>query len=116
MSEGSVQPIKRPHLILPDRYTRSEKRADYAAFWAWIYPHLVKAVEKTFLESPTRHQPSTAEIKDRVDKAKRLVEELRRDAKWSKFRIRDRLGDLLAKMVRGEKIDMSVEDRKKGAW
>jgi hypothetical protein len=79
-----------------------DKKRAYAAFWAEMMPHVVHSVEASFFEANMRN-PTHAEVKHRVELAKKLVDECRNDLKWSKQEIIARLPALLRSKLVGTK-------------
>jgi hypothetical protein len=90
-------------------FGRGDAKREYIAFWEWMYPHLGRAVIASF-EEANMTNPTQAEMKDRITKAKRMVDELRNDLKWSKQRIAAELPRLLRERLLGIKdgIDKAV--------
>lgn len=80
------------HIKFSDKFSRSEKQKAYQAFWAEMMPKVSNVVAASFdkgnhaMRHPTRH-----EIKRRVDLCKDLVDTMRQQFKWSKWRIVDTL-------------------------
>lgn len=89
----------------------SDSKREYIAFWAWIAPHVVRAVEASFLEAHMMH-PTRAEVENRVEKARKLVKTLKHDFKWSRQRIADRLPGLLRNELMGVKHSFEKEDER----
>jgi hypothetical protein len=79
-----------------------DRKRAYAAFWAEMMAHVVRAVEMSFIEA-NMTTPTHSEAKHRVELAKKLVDECRNDLKWSKQRIAAELPRLLRAKLIGTK-------------
>lgn len=90
------------------RTTVQEKRRAYRDFWVEMMPHVGNVVVESFVsqESGMRN-PTMAEVKERTEFCKRLVDELRNDFQWSAQRIRDNLGVVLRAKLAG--IELPLE-------
>ncbi len=97
---------------------KTEVAQDYARFWAEITPYIVKAVEESFLSgaAPVRRL-TQSEGKRRTEMAIELVKEMRygMPAPWSKFRIRDTIGQALRLELVGLKVNLESLNRR-SSW
>lgn len=112
----------KPKLILPfgiqvNDYGRTEAAADEAKFWAWMFEHITKAVEASFLKANMTNPP-LSEMKQRTDMATDLVKQLRKEKKWSKFKIRDLLPTILTdRLINGNvNLDLYDDGGKRTGW
>ena len=103
-----------PHISVPVRYTKGEKKKAYQEFWKWMMPHVATAIEDSLRTHPLRSASRTA-IGERVNFAKRLVDGLRQEFKWSKWRIRDHISVILRARLSGISIPLE-RMAKRGSW
>ncbi len=98
------------------QYTRQEKARALKAFWDEMNPVVAVVVESTFSHVSTgvRHI-TTAEVKNRTNMARDLVDNMRRDFGWSKARIRDNLAIALRSKLAGLVVDLDSLGRR-GSW
>jgi hypothetical protein len=101
-------------LIRVNDVGRADIKREYEEFWTEMKPYVADAVEKSFLTAKMSN-PTMSEIKSRSNLAKRLVDQLRHEFRWSKQRIRDNISMLLRAELIGIKIDLSSLDQR-GSW
>ena len=86
--------------IRVNEYGPGDVQRQEMVFWKWLAPHIVRAVESSFLEAGMT-SPTLAEMRQRTNLAKDICNTLKYDLKWSKQRIADRLPALLrAKLLK----------------
>lgn len=101
-------------LIKSQGWNSYDQKREYAVFMAELHPHMVKAVERSFLVAKMM-VPTAKEVKRRCDIAIKLIKEMRFGHKWSRPRIRDNLSDYLSLKLMGLEVDLTRADRR-GSW
>lgn len=100
-------------LIKVNHESPEDKKRDYALWWGEMFPYVVVAVEDSFLRGKDQgamRTPTRAEVKERSNICKDLVEFLRQEKGWSKMRIRDHLSMLLRAKLAGIEVDYDSLD------
>jgi len=95
---------------------RPDAKREYREFWADMYPVVVVVVEASLMNAVTLvRDPTSAIVKERVEMAKKIVDEMRQDFHWSKTRIRDNLAIVLRSRLAGLAVDMDTLG-KRSSW
>ncbi len=95
------------HIKISDKYTKAEKTRAYEAFWREMMPYVGASVSATFEKgSHSMRNPTRPAVAERVETAKKLVDTMRQDLKWSKFRIRENLTYYLSAHLSGIALPM----------
>lgn len=104
---------------ISDNYTRSEKRKAYEDFWKMMMPIVGIVVTASFEHGPHAQTngmtPTRAAIAERVDICKTLVDTMRQEKKWSKWRIRDTLPYALRCHLSGIVVPLDQLNNR-GSW
>jgi len=95
------------YIKMSDAPTRRELEEDYKLFWDEMKPYVAVAVEESFSGDGSMDTVSKAEVNRRVKIATDLVHMLRREGRWSKFRIRDNIGMILRAKISGIELDLN---------
>jgi len=104
------------HIKVSDNYTKGEKRKAYEGFWREMMPYVREAVVDSFAKGVhAMRNPTKGAVQERVDMCKKLVDTMRQDLKWSKFRIRDTIGYHLRAKLSGIEVPMDSM-AKRNSW
>lgn len=89
------------------RASRREVRREQANFWERMKPYVANVVVASFAgDEGGMRNPTMAEVKERTEFCKRLVDELRNDMHWSFQRIRDHLPIVLRARLAGVELPL----------
>jgi len=106
-----------PLIKINEDFNRGDQRRAYREFWSVMYPIVALVVESSFMHPSTgmKTDPTQAEIKERTDVCKKLVDTMRNDLGWSQVRIKDNLALALRTKLSGLVVDLDAL-AKRGSW
>jgi len=105
-----------PLIQIKQGWGPSDERRAYREFWVEMHPIVTMVVEGSFMHGSTGMRNVTkAEVAERVALCKALVDEMRRDFRWSKQRIRDNLSLALRTKLAGLVPDLDTLG-KRASW